>query len=194
VLGMFGHLKSKKGATFFVEALLRSGLAPRFHLLLVGELEEALSALLQAHPEVPATVVAAVDRFQLLPYYLASDLVVLPSHYDGFPNVLIEAAALARPLLASSTGGMRDMLTDGEDAFLFAPGDDQGCVDAIARAADASDADLRRMGMSAASNARRRCDARDETRGYLELFREAEEGLDAHPGSFAGVRAAAHRL
>ncbi|HEX2123684.1 MAG TPA: glycosyltransferase, partial [Thermoanaerobaculia bacterium] len=47
VLGMFGHLKNKKGVPFFIDALERSGFADRFHLLLVGEVEWSggLSAL-----------------------------------------------------------------------------------------------------------------------------------------------------
>lgn len=162
VLGIFGHLKRKKGVPFFADALQRSGVADRFHLLLVGELEEPL--------EIEHTLLPPLDRLDLIPYYLASDLVAIPSHYDGFPNVLIEAAALARPLLASATGGMRDLLTDGENAFLFAPGDDHSCRDAIARAADAGDATLQRMGTRAAEAARLHCDARRESATYMEVF------------------------
>lgn len=162
VLGIFGHLKRKKGVPFFADALARSGVAGRFHLLLVGELEEPLA--------LEHTLLPPRDRLDLIPYYLASDLVVLPSHYDGFPNVLIEAAALARPLLASSTGGMRDLLTDGENAFLFAPGDDHSCREAIARAAGADDATLQRMGARAAEAARLHCDARRESHTYMEVF------------------------
>ena len=67
---------------------------------------------------------------------------------------------------------MRDLLTDGENAFLFEPGDEQGCVAAIARAADAEDATLARMGASAARAVRERCDARDEARRYVEVLDE----------------------
>lgn len=162
VLGFFGHLKRKKGVPFFLDALTRSGVADRFHVLLVGELEDAI--------DIDHTLVPPLDRLDLIPYYLASDLVVLPSHYDGFPNVLIEAAALGRPLLASSTGGMRDLLTDGEDAFLFPPGDDHTCREAIQRAADADDATLQRMGARAAEVARLHCDARRESELYMEIF------------------------
>ena len=162
VLGMFGHLKRKKGLQFFANALQHD--ADRFHLLLVGELEEPI--------EVEHTLLPPKDRLHLIPDYLASDLVVLPSHYDGFPNVLIEAAALGRPLLASSTGGMRDLLTDGENAFLFAPGDAHSCREAIARAADADDATLQRMGARAAEVARLHCDARREAQTYLQIFEE----------------------
>ena len=162
VLGIFGHLKRKKGVPFFADALQRSGVADRFHLLLVGELEESL--------EIEHTLLPPKDRLDLIPYYLASDLVVLPSHYDGFPNVLIEAAALARPLLASATGGMRDLLIDGENAFLFAPSDDHSCREAINRAADANDATLQRMGARAAEAARLHCDARRESATYMEVF------------------------
>jgi glycosyltransferase involved in cell wall biosynthesis len=152
--------------------LVRSGLADRFHLLLVGELEEPV--------EVEHTLLPPHDRLDLIPYYLASDLVVLPSHYDGFPNVLIEAAALGRPLLATATGGMRDLLTDGEDAFLFAPGDAHSCREAIARAADADDTTLRRMGARAAEAARLHCDARRETQRYSRVFEEVSDATNHH--------------
>jgi glycosyltransferase involved in cell wall biosynthesis len=164
LLGFFGHLKAKKGVPFFLDALRRAG--DPFRLLLVGETEELnLDGL-------HATTLAPVDRFALIPHYLACDFVVIPSHYDGFPNVLIEAAALGKPLIASRTGGMRDLLTDGENAFLFEPGDAQGCMAAIARAAAADDATLARMGASAARAARERCDARDEARRYVEVLDE----------------------
>lgn len=183
ILGFFGHLKNKKGVPFFVDALVRSGFAGRFHLLLAGEVETAIEG-------IDHTLLAPMDRYELIPYYLASDLVVLPSHYDGFPNVLIEAMALARPLLASTTGGMRDVLADGEEAFLFPPGDAHACRNAIERAARASDEDLRRMGVAAEAVARRRCDARDETRRYLEVLQASQEGFDAktHDSGSAGRR------
>jgi glycosyltransferase involved in cell wall biosynthesis len=91
--------------------------------------------------------------------------------------------ALARPLLASTAGGMRDVLTDGEDSFLFAPGDAHACRDAIMRAVHADDDELRRMGRAAEAVARRRCDARDETRAYLEVLRHAQEAFDAKSDS-----------
>lgn len=185
VLGFFGHLKNKKGVPFFVDTLVHSGFADRFHLLLAGELDESGAALLEgvAHTQLPT-----MDRYELIPLYLASDLVVLPSHYDGFPNVLIEALALARPLIASTVGGMRDVLTDGEEAFLFAPGDRHACHDAIARAAQKSQEELQKMGVAAMAVAHGRCDARDETRRYLEVLDHAQEVFHAntHPGRHSG--------
>lgn len=176
VLALFGHLKNKKGLPFFVHSLFRSGVADRFHLLLAGETDEPIEG-------VAFTQLPPMDRYELLPLYLASDLVVLPSHYDGFPNVLIEAMALARPLIASQAGGMRDVLADGAEAFLFAPGDAHGCREAILRAAHVADEDLRRMGAAAQAVARRRCDAREETRRYLEILNHAQETFHANTRS-----------
>jgi len=188
VLAFFGHLKNKKGVPFFVESLVRSGLADRFHLLFVGEMDEV--------PAVAHSLLPPVDRFDLLPYYSASDFVVLPSHYDGFPNVLIEAASLAKPLLASEVGGMLDALTDGENAFLFAPGDDSTCRRAIARAAEIDEDALRRMGAAAATLARNRFDARAETEGYLEVLTHVMPTRSEGPGRVEGTISAppAHQV
>jgi glycosyltransferase involved in cell wall biosynthesis len=179
LIGIFGHLKSKKGVPFFVESLVRSGVADRVHLLLIGELDEASRATLDGC-DVARTELPGVGRFELMPFYLACDFIAVPSHYDGFPNVLIEAMALGRPLLASAVGGMRDLLTEGEDAFLFPPGHEHACREAIRRAVAAGDEQLLQMGAYAAAVARGRCDAREETRHYLEVLHTVQEDSDAN--------------
>jgi glycosyltransferase involved in cell wall biosynthesis len=81
------------------------------------------------------------------------------------PNVLVEAAALGIPLIAARTGGMADVLEDGETALLFDPGDEAGCIWTLGRAA-ASD-DVRRAEMGAG---RARAGAELETERYLEAL------------------------
>jgi len=186
-LGFFGHLKTKKGVPFFIDALQRSGLDDRVRLLLVGD-SDAIAA-----DGLATTRVATLDRFDLIPLYLACDFVVLPSHYDGFPNVLIEAASLARPLIASRTGGMRDLLTDGVDAFLFEPGDEHGCRAAIHRAIGATDERIASMGANAEGVARERCDAKDEARRYCALLDEIESRR-CHAESDRAARIAGNRF
>jgi glycosyltransferase involved in cell wall biosynthesis len=170
VIGLFGDLKAKKGSLFFLQSLLRSGFAEAFHLLFIGEMEQGLRERLEGESGVAFTQMAATDRLDLLPYYTAADLIALPSHYDGFPNVLIEALALGRPLLASRTGGMADVLTEGETAFLFEPGDEDGCRAALRRAAEVDAITLQKMGERGERVARERCDAKSETKRYLEVL------------------------
>ncbi|HJW92749.1 MAG TPA: glycosyltransferase family 4 protein [Thermoanaerobaculia bacterium] len=156
-LGFFGHLKAKKGVPFFLDALRKT--KHEFHLLIVGEGELALD-------DLPHTRVAALDRFELIPHYLACDFVVLPSHYDGFPNVLIESAALGIPAIASRVGGMKDLPA----AILFEPGDEHDCRSAIDRAARMCSDEIRALGTTSQQLVREKCDAREEARRYVELF------------------------
>jgi glycosyltransferase involved in cell wall biosynthesis len=156
-LGFFGHLKSKKGVPFFLDVLRKT--RHEFHLLIVGEGELALD-------DFEHTRVAAVDRFELIPFYLSCDFVVLPSHYDGFPNVLIESAALGVPAIASKVGGMNDLPA----AILFEPGNEHACRAAIDRAARMSSEEIGALGAEAARLAREKCDARDEARRYAEVL------------------------
>jgi glycosyltransferase involved in cell wall biosynthesis len=156
-LGFFGHLKSKKGVPFFLDVLRKT--KHEFHLLIVGEGDLALD-------DFPHTRVAALDRFELIPHYLACDFVVLPSHYDGFPNVLIESAALGIPAIASNVGGMKDLPA----SIVFAPGDEHECRAAIDRAARMTGEEIRTLGAQTQSLAREKCDARDEAQRYVELL------------------------
>jgi glycosyltransferase involved in cell wall biosynthesis len=60
----------------------------------------------------------------------SADLLVLPSLAEGFSLVLIEGLAAGAITIASSVGGARELIEDGEHGFLVAPGD----IDALARA------------------------------------------------------------
>ena len=47
---------------------------------------------------------------------------VLPSLSEGLGLVLLEAASLSKPLIGSNTGGISEIIIDGENGFLFTPG------------------------------------------------------------------------
>jgi len=173
VLGMFGHIKQKKGGLFFLQALLASGCADRFHLLFVGELDEEVTNWLADHSaDVASTVQPFADRYDLLSYYPACDFVVIASLYDGLPNVLLEAAALGVPLLASTAGGMGDVLEDGCHGFLFRPGNLHDCRKALMLAAEVSADELERMGSLCRALVQSRLNHELETERYLSVFRE----------------------
>jgi glycosyltransferase involved in cell wall biosynthesis len=61
----------------------------------------------------------------------SSDLFVMPSRYEGTPIALLEAAALARPILASATGGIPELVQHQEHAFLVLPGDPEALAQGL---------------------------------------------------------------
>lgn len=68
------------------------------------------------------------DQDTLQYYYSASEVVVVPSHYESFGMVALEAMACSRPVVASETGGLAHLVRDGETGFHVPAGD----VDALA--------------------------------------------------------------
>jgi glycosyltransferase involved in cell wall biosynthesis len=58
---------------------------------------------------------------------------VLPSRSEGMGRVIVEALCRGRPVVASSVGGIRDLVRDGENGILLEPGDTAALADALAR-------------------------------------------------------------
>lgn len=130
IVGLFGDLKAKKGVETLLAAIASAKAGGSVHLLVAGAPPEGLDARLPAG--LGASMLPAMPRTDLIPYLLACDAVALPSLYEGFPNLLLEAAALGVPMIASEAGGA-GVLRDGAHGVLFRSGDMEDCSHAIER-------------------------------------------------------------
>jgi glycosyltransferase involved in cell wall biosynthesis len=84
---------------------------------------------------------------EVAPFYAAFDALILPSGNEGTPVSAIEALAAGRPVVATSVGGVPDVVRDGEDGYLVEAGATDELADRLARLA--RDPGLReRMGRS----------------------------------------------
>ncbi len=73
-------------------------------------------------------------EYHLVPlYYTAADICVIPSHYEPFGLVAVEAMACGTPVVASDVGGLRFTVIPEETGLLVPPQDVEGFADAIAR-------------------------------------------------------------
>jgi len=120
--GCFGHLKAKKGIDLVLKAAVSPLIRDNYHFLLIGELETGLQEQL-TEAGLNYTLLPFKDRFELITYYEACDVVLLPSYYDGMPNVLMEAGALGCLILGAETDGIADVLQHEINGLTFKPGD-----------------------------------------------------------------------
>ena len=78
--------------------------------------------------------VGRVEHEELASYYAAADVCVVPSHYEPFGLVAIEAMASRTPVVASEVGGLKFSVADGETGLLVPPKDEAafaGAIDSI---------------------------------------------------------------
>ena len=125
--------------------------------------------------------VGAQPQEALRDYYVAADVTVLPSYYESFGMVALEAMACGSPVIASRVGGLATTVRDGVTGFLVGDGD----ADALAERIDAliDDPDLRyrlgREGVQWAARHRWPCVAEAVCREYARLEARAESHLAA---------------
>ncbi|MBA3468183.1 MAG: glycosyltransferase [Herpetosiphonaceae bacterium] len=72
------------------------------------------------------------DQRKLPVFYSASDAVIVPSHYESFGMVALEAMACGTPVIASNVGGLRYTIRDGETGLLVPREDPQALAEKIA--------------------------------------------------------------
>lgn len=106
-------------------------------------------------PHVSAVeFVDSVPYEEVVAYIAAADICVFPSMWENFPNVCLESMAAARGVVASASGGMAEMVENGETGLLVQPGRPRELAEAIVRLLD-NPAERAAMGVRAREHIRR---------------------------------------
>lgn len=125
-----GRLVPHKGMDVVIEACAALGRP----LVIAGcgpertALEKQASAL-----GAEVRFVGFVDRDTLSALYRSASAVVLASQYEGLPNVVLEAMAHGRPVVATPRGGVTELIVDGVSGLLVPPGDPPAVAAALDR-------------------------------------------------------------
>jgi glycosyltransferase involved in cell wall biosynthesis len=138
-LAIIGRINPWKGQQFVLDALSTLGRRLPVQVRIVGDVFPGYEALLDTLRETAKTCVQTVEieGFTNDPgiHFSWADFVVVPSVLpEPFGRVAIESFAAGRPVIASDAGGLREIVIDGVDGFLFAPGDMADFVRVVERA------------------------------------------------------------
>lgn len=135
-----------------------------------GRLRGHLDGLSRQDPEL-----FRLDGYtqDIRPYYQSADVLVLPSHKEGLPNVVLEAMACGLPSVAARASGSRELIQEGQTGYTYEHGD----VEAMARALrHCLSAEGKRLGEQARRLAEERYSIQVIADRYEALYRALLEG------------------
>lgn len=151
VVGFIGRIVRDKGITELACAWDRlRRLFPDLHLVLVGphEAQDPIPIQVDRVLREDPRVHFVGEEWNTPPLYAIMDLLILPTYREGFPTVVLEAAGMRVPVVATQVPGCVDAVHDGVTGLLVPPYDAGGLAGAVGRYLQ--DPDLRRRHGSAA--------------------------------------------
>lgn len=127
VIGFVGRLVDRKGLKEMYDAFDEVyNENQNLRLLVVGRpfwdqiRDRSIIEELNDHPGI---IMAGFQPIETIPYFISlMDIFFLPAHWEGFGNVLIQAAAMGVPILATNVTGCKDAVSDGYNGVLVPAG------------------------------------------------------------------------
>lgn len=133
VIGAVGRLAPIKGYEYLIEAMASAAKnIPDWKLFIAGEgplKDDLVRKIAECGLTSHITLVgyqSPVSRFLSM-----LDVFVMPSLSEGLPIALLEAMSCGKPVLASSVGGIKEVVTNGENGVLLPAGDSEKLAQAI---------------------------------------------------------------
>lgn len=132
-----GRLTSQKGVDVLLNAFAE--IRQKHHnlkLLIAGDgplrsYLRNLSSILNLQAAV--IFLGAVSHSEMPKLYFASDIFVLPSLSESFPNSLLEAMAMEKTIVATAVGAIPEIIRNGEEALIVPPGNSKSLTGAVER-------------------------------------------------------------
>lgn len=173
VLGMVARLDPRKGHKDLLSAYsLVIKEMPETVLLIIGD--GALRKMLERETvrlNLAAQVHFLGDRSDILDLLAAIDVYVHSSVSEGMPNAVMEAMAVAKPVVATRVGGITELVIDKQTGWLVEPGHPTALAERIVFALR-HQAEARRMGLAAAERIKIHFSAEKMVMAYHTLYQE----------------------
>lgn len=167
-----GRLHPDKGLKELLEAFAM--LPPNARLVVVGAIDESAPIDAETQRGLEQARIHKIGFLEDIRLALAiSDVLVLPSYREGFPNVILQAGAMCLPVIATNVSGCNEFVIPGVNGWLVEPRESEALFSAMREAMALRREQLRAMGQKS----RRRVKERHERLAYwqsLRRFYEAE--------------------
>jgi len=127
------HLAEHKGQTYLVRAIprvLEKLPDTRFFIVGQGELMDKLKQT-ASQAGLKRELIFTGFRADVADFYQVTDLYVMSSVQEGLGTAVLDALALAKPVVATRTGGLPEIIEDGKTGRLVAPADPAALADGI---------------------------------------------------------------
>ncbi|MEC1452751.1 glycosyltransferase family 4 protein [Bacillus haynesii] len=164
-----------KGHRYLIEALYKLRFErDDFHCLLAGEGPELETLQSLSEKLGIASAVSFLGKRKDMPRLMKiSDVIVLPSLHDTFPLVILEGQFSAKPVLAASVGGIKEIIDDGADGLLVPPADSEALAEKLSLLLD-DDRTRQKLGRQAFQKAMKLWDISVHMRSIENLYQTFE--------------------
>lgn len=169
-----GRLAPQKNLPLLLTVVqrLRAAGGTDFRLTLVGDGPEEAALRAQAARDGLLSHVefrGAVSRDDVVGVFAEADVFVLTSDYEGFPRVLMEAAAAALPVVSTTVSGADEAIADGATGYLAPIGAADALAAALRRLIESPEL-RQRLGAAAREHVRAKLDPATNTAGQLAIW------------------------
>ncbi len=133
IIGYIGRLHCEKGVDYIPEiAVNLKKYIPQFKFVIIGEgpCKQELRREIK-NRDLTENIILISGKENILDFISIMDLVVLPSREESFPQVILEAMSMAKPVVAADVGGVGEIVINGVNGTLVPPGDAEAFTQGI---------------------------------------------------------------
>ena len=172
-----GTIEPRKGQIQLVESFARiAGSRPQARLVLVGALDNGydeevanaagllgVSSQVDIHPVTP----------DIMPFYVAADVLACASDIESLPRTVLEAMASGLPVMATDVFGLPEVIEDGKTGWIVASRDTAALARGLARVIDSDPAERRQIAEAARLQIEEEHDSPSCSARYADVVRSA---------------------
>lgn len=163
-----GRIMKEKGADELLYATPKIKQEyPDVEFELVGYYEDDYKEMIERYEKEGILKLTGYQK-EIHPYYKRASAVVMPSYHEGMSNVILEAAATGRPVLASDIPGCREGFDDGKTGIGFEARNKEALLEAVRSFLELSHEAKKEMGQKARSKMEREFDRNHVVAAYLQ--------------------------